>query len=372
MTIKNVTIIGGGNGAFANAAVLALKGFSVRLLEVPELASETIAPIQEAGGIELLNGQVVGLPSDFAPLELITDNPEKALDGAEIVLYIVPAFAEQRFTELCMSSFRSDQLVVFLCGNFGGALEFANQLTARGDSQLPMIAETEGLVYTGFKQSSNSVKLGGYKAGLSCSAFPANQIEGVLKRLQPLFPDFQMASSVLETSLRNLNPVVHAPVSVLNAGRTDPHQPQWRYYWEGVTEPIGHVVEAVDLERIAVGQKLGIRLPSTKDVLLRWYGHQGAKGETLAEVMSTNPAFEVAWAPQTLEHRFLTEDIPFGLVPIEALGSSMGATTPVISAIITLADKLLNTDFRVEGRNLTRLGMEGLDIEQIRRLAEAA
>lgn len=300
-------------------------------------------------------------PSGFAELALITTDPHQALRGADVILYIVPAFAESRFTELCMAHFQPEQLVVFFCGNFGGALEFANQLKSQGNP-LPLIAETEGLVYGGFKQDATTVKVGGYKTGLACGALPSSKTAEALHRLRTVYSDFQPAANVIETGLRNLNPVVHAPVSVVNAGRTAPDKPKWRYYWDGVTEPVGHLVETVDKERLAIAAQLGLSLPATLEVLLTWYGNQGANGSTLAEVMSTNPAYEIAWAPQTLDHRFLTEDIPFGLVPIEALAKKLGVQTPITTALITLASNLLSVDYREQGRNLTRLGLDDVSL----------
>jgi glycerol-3-phosphate dehydrogenase len=46
-----IAVLGGGHAGFAHAADLTLKGFEVRLCEVPELA-ETIAEIKIRGGIE--------------------------------------------------------------------------------------------------------------------------------------------------------------------------------------------------------------------------------------------------------------------------------------------------------------------------------
>ena len=57
---KTVAVLGGGNGAFATAADLALRGFTVNLLEVPQFA-ENIAGAREAGGIEFENRGVPGL-----------------------------------------------------------------------------------------------------------------------------------------------------------------------------------------------------------------------------------------------------------------------------------------------------------------------
>lgn len=364
-----IAVLGGGNGAFAAAADLRLRGFAVHLLEVPELA-ENIGPVRDRGGIELVSAKVPGIRSGFASLDVVTEDPEEALDEAEIVLYIVPAFAERRFTELCAPHFRSEQLVVLFCGNFGSALELSRQLETKGADSVPSIAETEALIYGAYKQDRTTVKVVGMKAGLTCAALAAKKTSEVLERLRPLFPDLRPAANVLETSLRNLNPVIHPVVSVLNAGRTGSDNPPWRYYWDGVTESVGRVVEVVDRERLAMASALALRLPSALDVLRSWYGRQGAQGQTLGEMLSKNPAYEAVWAPRVLDHRFITEDVPFGLVPLEALGASIGVPTPHISSLINLSSRLLDTDFRTCGRNLVRIGLDGLDLARIKHKVE--
>lgn len=367
---NTVAVLGGGNGAFATAAALKFKGHRVHLFEVPELAEATIDPLQGRGAIEVVAEEDVSVPSGNVEVDLVTSDPAEALDGAGIILYVVPAYAEQRFTELCLPFFRPEQLVVLFCGNFGGALELANQFTRYGIKERPLIAETEGLVFTGFKQDATTVKMGGYKSDLACAALPGQKVQDALGRLRSLFSDFQPVANVLVTSLRNLNPIVHAPVTILNAGRIAADKRRWRYYWEGVTEAVGNMVQGVDEERLAVANSLGMALPSMQSTLLKWYGKQGAEGDTLAAILSTNPAYEVAWAPSTLEHRFLTEDIPFGLVPLEAMASALNVQTPLISAHITLANRLLDRDFRTTGRHLARLGLDGLGADQIKRLVE--
>ena len=356
---NTVAVLGGGNGAFAAAADLALRGARVRLLEVPEL-HDNVTRIQEKGGIELVAANVPGIAPGLARLDLITDNPEQALDGAELVLYVVPAFAEARFTELCALHFQAEQLVVMFCGGLGAGLQLTRQLRSRGLTAVPTIAETEGLIYGSAKQDSTTVRVVAMKKGLRCSALPSEKTPQAIATLRRYYPDFMAAGNVIETGLRNLNPVVHGPVSILNAGRTAKGKPKWRYYWEGVTEPIGRVLTEVDRERLAIGAALGMQLPSATQVLLDWYGHQGARGSDLGQILSTNPPYEAVWAPESLEHRFITEDVPYGLVPLEAFGTALGVQTPAIRSLITLACMLLNTDFRATGRNLDALGLAGM------------
>lgn len=361
----SVTVLGGGNAALTAAADLTLRGFETRLLESREFGAN-VRPVMEAGGIQMDNPKVALAGSGFAKVSLTTTDAAAAMDGADIVLFAVPAYAEKYFTELIAPFVRPEQLVVLFCGNFGGALEFAHALRSKGATRLPLIAETEACVYAGQKSGPAAVRLGGRKAGVAIAALPSTNTEEVLERIRPLFPDFAAATNVLETGLSNTNPVPHVPVMVLNAGRIDSSVPQFRFYADGITEAVGRVAAALDRERLAIAEVLGFHLSSTRDRMLDWYGDQGASGETLGTVLRTNPAFQSAMAPQTLEHRFLLEDVPFGLVPLEALGRSLGVATPVISALLTLSCELLGSDYRSQGRNLVSLGLDGLSPSQIK------
>lgn len=364
-----ITVLGGGNGAFATAAHLKLLGATVRLLEAPECA-ESIAGIAERKGIDLIAENVPGVKSGFASLDLITTNPQLALDGARTVLYVVPSFCESRFTELCAPHFRPDQLVVLFCGGLGAALELTKIMRAMGMERLPAIMETEGLVYGALKKDQTTVRIIAMKKGLHCATLPSENTDFACKRLAVYYPDFIPAADVLETGLRNLNPIVHGPISILNAGRTNAGK-KWRYYWDGVNASVGRVLEELDRERLALASALGISLPPAWETLLAWYGRQGALGANLADLLTTNPTYEAVWAPESLEHRFITEDVPFGLVPLEAVAHSCAVPTPVISSLITLASSLLGVDYRGCGRQLGRLGVEGMDIAQIKQLVRS-
>jgi opine dehydrogenase len=66
-------------------------------------------------------------------------------------------------------------------------------------------------------------------------------------------------------------------------------------------------------------------------------------------------------APGQINTRWLTEDVPYGLVPWSDLGGQLGVATPVIDATIALASAALGTDFRQEARALASIGLRSLD-----------
>ena len=53
--------------------------------------------------------------------------------------------------------------------------------------------------------------------------------------------------------------------------------------------------------------------------------------------------------PETLDHRYITEDVPYGLIPISELGRKLGVTTPLIDSFIEIASMIIQKDFRKTG-----------------------
>ncbi len=361
-----ITVLGGGNGAFITAADLKLKGHGVTLCELPHL-EKNVEGISRSRTIEL---QIVGNPGmrgGLAHLDKVTTDMKDAVSGAEVVLMVMPAFAQKPFAEACAPYLKDGQVVVLTPGNFGGAIEFSNILARRGKGQKVLIAEMECMIYSGFKSEPTVAWASGYKKGLRLAAYPGTDTQEVMKKMHQVYPDLRAAKNVLETGLRNINTVVHAPIVIHNAGWIEKTKGRFLFYWDGCTPAVARVAEAVDRERMALGRSFGLELDSMLDVSLEWYGHEGARGSSLYEVLSTNPTYVKDDAPSTLHHRFLLEDVPYGMVPMESLGKLVGVQTPVTSAIVTLASELTQIDFRSQARDLKSLGWERLGKDELKR-----
>ena len=160
--------------------------------------------------------------------------------------------------------------------------------------------------------------------------------------------------------------IVHPVGSVLNMGRIEWTHGDFLFYWEGLTPGVCRNAERVDAERVAVGKALGAELVSFPDLTHKYYGHP--ERTTIYEIVSqseVNDHAGVPSAPKDLSSRYITEDIPYALAPLSALGHALGVETPVIDALITLACVANQTDYRIAGRTLASLGLEGLDRDQI-------
>jgi opine dehydrogenase len=121
---------------------------------------------------------------------------------------------------------------------------------------------------------------------------------------------------------------------------------------------VARVVDALDAERIAVASAFGAEVPTVREWLARTYGLEGADLYPLIQRLH-HEVFKDSPAPSTLAARYVTEDVPYGLVPIAELGRLAGVPTPVASALTVVASAALGRDFLGEGRTLARMGLEG-------------
>jgi opine dehydrogenase len=166
---------------------------------------------------------------------------------------------------------------------------------------------------------------------------------------------------VLTTGLTNTNPVYHCPASLLNFSGIERGivQP----FHELVTASIARVMDVVDKERLALGGALGVRLDSWWSFLARTYAADHGDPVERVHTAARKRPFP---APTSPTHRYLTEDIPFGLVPWASIAREIGVPTPATDALIDIANTLYGQDMRQDGRTVESLGLKGLTAPQIR------
>jgi opine dehydrogenase len=74
--------------------------------------------------------------------------------------------------------------------------------------------------------------------------------------------------------------------------------------------------------------------------------------------------------PANLDHRYVHEDVGWGLVPWIHLGRVLGVATPTMEALTVIASVANDIDYVRDGLTLERLGLDGLDAGGIVRYVE--
>ncbi len=351
-----IAILGAGNGAHAFAGDLALRGYPVRVYN--KFAHE-IADLQNARGVTC-EGVVAG----FGALELITTDIAPVVANADFIFVVVPANAHAFMAEACAPHLRDDQVIVLNPGRTGGALEFRNVLRARGIKARVLVAEAQTLLYTCRLSAPARVRISMVKREVTLAALPACDTARVLERVNPLFPQFVAAADVLETGLDNIGAMFHPTTTILSVGRIESGAP-FEFYRD-LTPSIARFIEVMDAERLAVARAFGVRAQSACEWLARSY--DGITGDTLYERIQSNAAYRGIAAPRSIDVRYIWEDVPMGLVPMVALGRIANVPMPACEGLAHVACALSGRDFWRDGRNARQLGIEGLNVTQVKTL----
>lgn len=353
---KTWAIIGGGNGGQAIAGHLSIRGEKVRLFDV---VPETVEEINKKGGIRLYHA-VEG----FGELEFATTSMEKAIDGAENIMIVLPSLYHEDIAKK-MIPYLKDGMTVFLHPESScGAISFRKVMDDLGCSAKIVLGAAGTLLYSVRIQTPGDVYVYGIKSEVPMAALPASDNDKLAEAIRPALPWFVLVKNTLMTSLGNINAMMHPAPMLLNTSRieADPFVP-FQYYWEGMTPSIGKYVEAMDKERIAVAKELEIELRSIREDYVAMY-ECGDKNTPLYQLCKNNPGYEGIMTSNTLATRYVLEDIPFSLEPIQALAKVAGVPTPKIDAIVTLARTILGDKMQV-GRNAQTMGIENLTKEQL-------
>lgn len=351
------TVLGAGHGGLAMAGHLSLKGFEVNIYNRSE---ERLWGVKSMGGVTL-EGEIDG----FGKINLASTNMQDVIEGADIIMVVVPATAHEFMAEHCAPYLRDGQIVILNPGRTLGALEFKQVITKYGCKADVIVAEAQTFIYASRVVGPAQSHIFRIKNSIPVSSIRAYLIPKVLEKLRVAYPQFVAGDNIFKTSFENIGAVFHPAICVLNAGWIE-DDAEFQFYLEGVTESVARVLEKVDEERVKVAEALGIRAISAREWLFLAYG---AYGNNLREAMKANPGYRGIMAPNRLTIRYISEDVPSSLVPMASIGRKFGVPTPTIDSIIKIASTINNVDYWAIGRTVEKLGIQDMSLRDLRLIA---
>jgi len=348
-SLEEIAVIGAGHGGHAMAAHLSLGGFPVRFCEMPEFA-DNLRPTQERGGIELTGA----LGEGFARPTRITTDLAAAIRGASHLFVVTQALGHERVAELCAPHLEAGQSIILFPGS-GGTLQFARTLRDRGVAYKVYLAETVTLPYTCRLRGPAQVTINnGPAVHEPVAAFPACDNQAVIETARAAYPTLTAATHVLEVALYNPNILLH-PIGVLfNLGRIEYARGEFWMYKEGFTPSVLKIMQALDAEKMALLRALGVD-PLSYEASYE-YRYQG-KWADFAAASSKGPS--------SANTRYITEDIPIGMVLWASLGRLLGVPIPTAHCLIHISSVIHGTDYWQGGRTVEKLGLAGMKADAL-------
>ena len=349
--MMKIAILGAGNAGCSVAADLSLKGHEVFLIKTSKsMHDQNFEHIFHNGGkISLLES---GVRKD-TKISLVTRDISKISQVELIIVYVQTNYHESLIRKI-VPFLHQDQIVLINPGYLSTAYFLkidSNPNYILVEAEISFVdcrILLPGLVRVGFRNVRNPL-----------GVFPNKRKAEAKECLKKVGYPFVYTDSVVEAGLHNPNLIVHTIGGIMSIPRIEKTNGNYYMYKEVFTPSVWKLLKALDNEKMDVLTALNLpRLSYPEACKFRNVLDDDKEADEVFRWYASLPV--LTKGPKVVDSRFITEDVPQGLVLLESLGKYLKVSTPVTSSLIEIANACLERDFRKSGRSLERLGYENL------------
>lgn len=372
-----ITVCGGGNAAHVAVPLLAHRGLPVTLYAPFADEAERFRESSARGGLtlHLPGGKIIkGTP------RLVTTDPAEAA-AADLVLLLVPAFAHGPLLESLAPHLKPGTAVGAIPSRSGFELQALRALQALPGGGCTIFCGLTLPWACRIETYGSSARVLGTKESVGLAAVPAHSAPALAASLSEAFGvKFTPLANCLTVSLGNIGQVIHP--GIMYGLLKDYRGETWRetevpLFYQGVTEETAQILEELSAEIAAAARRLSrefdldlAQVETVRQWLIRSYARYIADRSTLARAFRTNQSYRGLKLPvkKTKEgyipdfaSRYLTEDVPYGLLYSRAVAAMAGSPTPRIDEVVIAAQRWMNKCYLDSGG-----GLSGPDIKEVR------
>jgi opine dehydrogenase len=206
---------------------------------------------------------------------------------------------------------------------------------------------------------------------LPTGVFPSKWTDDVIPKLKRFYSTIMPAKDVLEAAINNPNPVVHPVATLLSATRIEHSKGEFYLYAEGMTPSVARTFESLNQERLSICKALGYKLYHWDNLEFKNYNLGETEEECRYRILNTS--MDAAFGkdgiyagikmkgPEHLKDRYVTEDVPYGMVLLSTLGKLIEIPTPTHDGVIQLCSVVNRTNYWKTGRGVKELGISNFD-----------
>ncbi|MBQ7107686.1 MAG: NAD/NADP octopine/nopaline dehydrogenase family protein [Clostridia bacterium] len=346
-----ITVIGAGNAGTTVAAQLSYFGHEVTVLRTSNhLHNEHYALFKQTRIIKVIDEYL----GDYtAQIHHVTESFEEAIPTAELIIVYVQTSYHEAVIKNMIPYLKDGQAILFEPGYLSTAflLKYCNKdiISIEAESSPIDCRIIEPcLCKVLFKNVMNPM-----------GVYPSNKKTVAAEILDKLGFPYRFTDNVVEAALHNPNLIVHTIGALFSIPRIEYTNGRYWMYKEVFTPHVWNVCESLDAEKMAVMSKVGVVKRQSYVEACQERNFVNDERSPLDSffdyAMNSSPE-----GPSIPDSRYLTEDVPQGLVLLESLGIYLNVPTPTCSSLIDLASVALKIDFRACGRTVDKLGIENL------------
>jgi hypothetical protein len=371
--MTRITICGGGNAAHALAGIFSSRKDLVVHVYAPfgDEALRWNQALDSRVGMQVLypNKTVSGHPA------MISANPAEVVPGAQILMLALPAFAHEKTLRDIAPHLTSGAWIGTLPARGGFGWAAREVLGAAADSFVVFGLQTLPWACR-ITEYGREVTILGTKKRVDLAIEPlaqAPEVGAILADLLglPLDP----IASFLSLDLAGTGQLIHSGImyGLFHQWDGTPYTKAPLFY-QGVDDETSDLLESMSEEVQVLRAELKRQFPRLDlsavrplhDWILRSYTGDIADPSTLRSSFVTNRSYAGLLAPMIsnadglvpdFNARYLSEDIPFGLVVARGIAELAKVKTPVLDKVIIWSQHRLNNEYlsdgKLQGRDLS-------------------
>lgn len=349
-----IAMVGAGNGGCAVAADLSMKGHDVCLIKTSNsLHGPTFEYLLNNDGKLRLkeNGEI-----KEAKINHVTKDVSMVSDAEIVIIYVQTGYHESVIEKI--APYLTDGQIVIINP---GYLSTAYMLKHCKDKDITVVEATSSFIDCRLDEEEDMglVKVGFRNVRNPIGIYPKKNTEKAKEKLEQLQYNFHYFTPI-EIALHNPNLIVHTVGAIMSIPRIEKTKGDYCMYWEVWTPSVWNILEALDAEKMDVLEKLGCeRIPYVEICKFRNTLEDDKDAKEIFFWYANMPTR--AKGPIVVDSRYISEDVPQGLVMLETLGSHLQVKTPICTSLIEMASAALGRDLRAEGRTIEKLGMENIE-----------
>ena len=350
-----IAIVGAGNAGCAHAFKLAEGGHKITLVKTSHtLHEDNFDAITKNGGIWGVDS-TNGNKKSFQKIALITRNIKEGIENAEFIMVLTQSLQHPVIAQKVASCITDKtKMILLIPGNLGSLffykeLNGKNIILSEGEST-PYDARIidAGVVHILFKNVRNALAF-----------LPiVFQNEGIKMALQLVDTYKFIRKNIVESALHNPNLVVHTVGVIMSASRIEMTKGEFWMYKESFSPSIWNLIEELDKEKNIIIEIFGGEKTSYLDACR--FRNETNLSRNSMDVFNDYANKGGPKGPDSLNTRYLYEDVHVGLCLLSMLGEKYNVKTPVADSLITIASSLLRYDFKSNARTLEDFGIENM------------
>ena len=379
MEINEILICGGGNATHTLIPILRKK-FSGKINLFLPIQSE----LKQFNHLITSSGKIsvtFGSETFSGSINNASNLPEEVCNNADLILLPIPAFIHEPIFKKIIPFVKLNSIIGAIPARGGFEFSSLNILKVNKREDIKIFGMQTLPWACRIRKYASRVDILGIKDSVGLATYPHKSVFEITKTLTNLLSiDIEPLPNLLTLTLANIGQIVHPGIMYgLFKGRENMRykKEEIPLFYQGVNREIAEILNEMSKEIQRIVSVITSRYKKIdlshvlplKDWLIKSYPNDIVDKSTIMSCFTTNRAYNGLQAPMKISNgyyipnfnsRYLTEDIPFGLLVTYSIAYLAGVEVPIIKRVIKKTSKWMNKEYLVNSQLI------GKDIQSTR------